>query len=317
MSSASTGLVLGLATAILAGCSGAHDRLDDRGDGDVDGAPGDADAELVDAGRDGGALTTDAGLGHLDSDRDTILDAEEGTSDPDLDGVPSHLDLDSDGDGISDRQEAGDLDPATPPVECGAELDWSSGMPRSDGAPDYLDTDSDNDGLDDGVERRDGLDPCSVDSDSDGLEDLLEHEYARADCPDRERSAPYSDCAINAACRIPCTEVVVELPYAGGTAERDVYFTAPSTVDVNIARRDDACDPDGVDATRFVQRVMPETFYAASPRTPLRVHLTLRNASVAADDRRHVYVAYLDATAGTATAFERHEVYVVVPAAIR
>ena len=53
-----------------------------------------------------------------------------GTDDPDSDGTPSWLDLDSDGDGISDRDEAS--------------LDEDG-----DGLADYLDNDRDNDGIGD------------------------------------------------------------------------------------------------------------------------------------------------------------------------
>lgn len=65
-----------------------------------------------------------------DSDCDTICDLLEGypDSDHDGDGVPDYLDLDADGDGRPDEEEAGDHDPATPPVD-------SDG----DGTPDFLD----------------------------------------------------------------------------------------------------------------------------------------------------------------------------------
>ena len=46
----------------------------------------------------------------LDSDGDGISDAEEGDIDTDNDGTPNFLDLDSDNDGISDKDENGDFD---------------------------------------------------------------------------------------------------------------------------------------------------------------------------------------------------------------
>lgn len=87
----------------------------------------------------------------LDSDGDTILDADEvgpltlHPVDTDGDGVPDYLDLDSDGDGIPDFDEAGDDDPSTPPID-------SDG----DGVPDYRDIDSNDDGVRDGVELSGG-----------------------------------------------------------------------------------------------------------------------------------------------------------------
>jgi len=57
-----------------------------------------------------------------DSDCDTICDRDElnpngWTIDTDHDGTPDHFDDDSDGDGLLDRDEAGDIDPLTPPVD--------------------------------------------------------------------------------------------------------------------------------------------------------------------------------------------------------
>ena len=64
-----------------------------------------------------------------DSDKDAIPDNVEGAGDVDSDGTPNFLDTDSDGDGVSDKAEAGP-NPAKP-------LD-SDG----DGVPDYLDADT-------------------------------------------------------------------------------------------------------------------------------------------------------------------------------
>src|SRR4051812_14815492 len=68
---------------------------------------------------------------------------------------------DSDGDGISDHDEGGDVKPAR-------DTD-------GDGTPDYLDSDSDGDGIPDSVEARNGG-ACNppVDSDSDGKPDYLD-----------------------------------------------------------------------------------------------------------------------------------------------
>jgi hypothetical protein len=66
-----------------------------------------------------------------DSDCDTICDRDElnangSTVDTDHDGIPDQLDTDSDGDGLLDRDEAGDADPLTPPIDT-----------DSDGVPDF------------------------------------------------------------------------------------------------------------------------------------------------------------------------------------
>ena len=106
-----------------------------------------------------------------DADNDGIADADEGGGlvDTDGDGVPDTLDADSDGDGIPDSVEAGDTDPATPPIDT-----------DGDGTPDFQDTDSDGDGIDDVIEGSvdtdmDGTpDYLDTDSDGDGIDDVIE-----------------------------------------------------------------------------------------------------------------------------------------------
>ncbi|MBI5487964.1 MAG: hypothetical protein HY905_11580 [Deltaproteobacteria bacterium] len=124
-----------------------------------DTAPADADADGADA--------------IADADGDTISDAHEGDGDPDGDTLPNRLDADSDGDLWTDRDEAGDLDLATPPVDTDA-----------DGSPDFLDADSDGDRLGDSQEG--GLVYCSSrtdpDTDHDGRSDLLELVYGSDPC---------------------------------------------------------------------------------------------------------------------------------------
>ena len=121
----------------------------------------------------------------VDSDGDLITDAHEVGEDldhprnGDLDEHLDALDLDSDDDGVSDRDEAGDEDLATPPVDT-----------DDDGLPDYRDPDADDDGVDDGDDNcrtvgnpeqedldEDGLgDLCDEDRDGDGLTDAQELE---------------------------------------------------------------------------------------------------------------------------------------------
>jgi len=83
-----------------------------------------------------------------DTDGDGILDIEEGSGDPDGDGLPNSDDEDSDGDGIPDAEE-GPSDP------------------DGDGLPNYIDEDSDDDGLPD---RAEGAD----DADGDGTPDYID-----------------------------------------------------------------------------------------------------------------------------------------------
>ena len=121
-----------------------------------------------------------------DSDGDTILDKDEGNIDTDGDGLPNYRDLDSDGDCIADAAEAGDADPATPPVDT-----------DGDGFPDYVDLDSDNEGLTDQLEDANCngvVDPCETDrlkadSDGDGVSDLIEYEDCHVKTP-AEQAAP-------------------------------------------------------------------------------------------------------------------------------
>ncbi len=87
-----------------------------------------------------------------DSDGDGLSDADE-AGDTDLDTpavdrnanqIPDYRDAlsDADGDGVPDAQEVGDVDLVTPPVNT-----------DNNGLPDYLDDDSDDDGVLDGVDN--------------------------------------------------------------------------------------------------------------------------------------------------------------------
>lgn len=117
--------------------------------------------------RDGDGLTNDveAELGtdpdNADTDGDGIADGTEapfGTArDMDGDGIIDALDLDTDEDGWADREEAGDDDLDTPPLD-------SDG----DGLPDYMDTDSDNGGVPDLLEASQGTDPRDPNDDGVG-----------------------------------------------------------------------------------------------------------------------------------------------------
>ncbi|MEZ5033475.1 MAG: T9SS type A sorting domain-containing protein [Chitinophagaceae bacterium] len=136
--------------------------------------------------------------GYVDSNGDGVND----NMDKDLDGIPNHLDLDSDNDGIPDVVESfgvdangdGKIDNYSDTDNDGfsQNVDGSSGGVASsglglgpldtdgDGIPNYLDLDSDNDGIPDIIEAF-GADVGNsakvssfVDSDGDGLTDALD-----------------------------------------------------------------------------------------------------------------------------------------------
>ncbi|NIR36359.1 MAG: VWA domain-containing protein, partial [Actinobacteria bacterium] len=103
----------------------------------------------------------------LDSDGNGISDSDEWTADRDADGIPDFQDDDNDGDGIPDSIELGD-DPSAP-------IDYDG-----DGLPDYLDPDSDDDTIGDAEESTadtdgDGTpDRHDLDSDEDSISDADE-----------------------------------------------------------------------------------------------------------------------------------------------
>ena len=139
--------------------------------------------------RDGGTGGTDSGIARVDSNVDRTLDGDgdhindfdegSGLIDTDRDGIPDSMDLDSDGDGITDANEAGDTDPVTPPVDT-----------DGDGIPDFRDLDSDGDGLSDMAEIAAHTSPTNPDSDGDGVGDLVEV-TAHTD-PNDPRSNPHA-----------------------------------------------------------------------------------------------------------------------------
>lgn len=111
-----------------------------------------------------------------DLDGDSIHNDDEGPTsvDTDGDGTPDRLDLDSDADTISDRDEAGDALLDTPPVDT-----------DGDGTRDFQDGDSDNDGILDALEAGDSnLDTPPVDTDGDDLPDYLDEDADGDNIPD-------------------------------------------------------------------------------------------------------------------------------------
>jgi len=112
-----------------------------------------------------------------DSDGDGIIDADEGTDDPDEDGIPNYLDDDSDNDGLSDGDESTlgtdpfDADSDGDGMPDGYEIDHGLDPTVDDG-----DDDDDDDGLTNIEEWEEGTDPQNPDTDGDGLPDGLEIE---------------------------------------------------------------------------------------------------------------------------------------------
>ena len=153
-----------------------HGADDVNRDGVVDGSVGtNGLADAVETAADSGQpdyelsnVDVDAEPDFLDddSDGDNISDAEEAGDadettvpvDRDGDMVANYRDADSDDDSITDEDEAGDTDPLTPAVDT-----------NDDNTPDYLDDDSDGDGLLDAQEAGDadsGTPPLNSDDDS-------------------------------------------------------------------------------------------------------------------------------------------------------
>ncbi|MFK8004037.1 MAG: DUF4215 domain-containing protein [Polyangiales bacterium] len=120
--------------------------------------------------------------------------------DVDGDGIPNHLDRDSDGDGITDAREAGltDDDGDGRPDACTTVTDrgvciagglMEPATNTDGGAPDFLDPDSDGDGLSDLSEAYDtdgngmaNLSPTGSDTDGDGIDDAFDPDCVLATC---------------------------------------------------------------------------------------------------------------------------------------
>jgi hypothetical protein len=119
---------------------------------------------------------------YVDTDGDTIADRHETEGDADEDGLPNSLDDDSDNDGLSDADEAGDDDICTTPRDTDGDL-----------TPDFLDPDSDNDGISDRDETTMGTDPYEVDTDGDGITDLVEDVYGSDPLDDEDSPRTHGD----------------------------------------------------------------------------------------------------------------------------
>jgi hypothetical protein len=155
-----------------------------------------------------------------DSDDDTIWDGHEGTGDVDGDNTINALDDDSDGDGISDADEAGDADPSTPPDNH-----------DSDGLADFLDLDSDQDGLPDELETvcptlsRDGR--IYADTDEDGFSDLAEDSVGSDPCNASDGVTDYVEFFFELPYNDP--EQTDTLTFNPQVQQADVFFNMDTT----------------------------------------------------------------------------------------
>ena len=107
------------------------------------------------------------GLWLEDQDGDQVLDVDELAGDDDADGVPNHLDVDSDNDGVPDGDDQADRD-----------CDGDGVVDRIDPDPCFDDPalgDTDGDGLSDIEELLIGTSPFLIDTDGDGQSDADEY----------------------------------------------------------------------------------------------------------------------------------------------
>lgn len=197
---------------------GQCDSLPADVDFDQDGIPNhldlDADGDGVpDVSEAGGADMNGDGIidGFDDGNGNGIADSVDSealpTPDTDMDMSADFLDVDADGDGLTDTFEAGGTDVDGNGVPDGAfadtdmdglndNLTGAMALPQTDtdedGTPDYQDVDADGDGIVDATEAQDGdmdgeadVTPSGVDTDGDGLDDAFDPDCAAAgDCGD-------------------------------------------------------------------------------------------------------------------------------------
>ncbi|MGB5502050.1 MAG: DUF4215 domain-containing protein [Polyangiales bacterium] len=182
-------------------------------DDDNDGVPDDVEGGGIDYSQDGDNdgipdYSDPDAVSCADGNSDGSCDSLPAVVDLDADGIPNHLDADSDGDGIPDATEAHDADgdglADAALVMNDADMDGlddafdpdCEGLPAGcladgigaptpdsdgDGSADYLDGDSDDDGRSDRQEAFDGngdgeadILPSGVDADMDGLDDAFD-----------------------------------------------------------------------------------------------------------------------------------------------
>lgn len=179
------------------------DGIDDRYDFDGDGVPNHLDLDsdndgLSDTFEGGGPDVDGDGLldGCMDDDMSGVCDSAEMDPLPvpntDGSGGPDFLDLDADGDGLTDASESGALDADRDGLPDGfvdgngdglndAGLTETPTDTDDDGAPDHLQLDADGDGIDDAIEGHDAdmngiadVMASGVDTDGNGIDDAFD-----------------------------------------------------------------------------------------------------------------------------------------------
>ncbi|MEM7246800.1 MAG: hypothetical protein AAF533_15720, partial [Acidobacteriota bacterium] len=159
-------------------------------DTDGDGTP---DFRDVDSDNDGISDLAEGDTGLTDADNDGDDDAGVGGAttmvpDTDMDGIPDYRDLDADGDGINDVDEAGGpvTDADGDGLSDGAVITSMPAASDADGADDYRDLDSNGDGTNDVDDSgfgdldidMDGVIDVTTDTDGDGIVDPVDGDDA-------------------------------------------------------------------------------------------------------------------------------------------
>lgn len=151
-------------------------------------------------------------------------------TDPDDDGRPAYIDDDSDGDCVSDMQEAGDTNLMSPPVDTDSDLQR-----------DFLDLDSDNDGLLDALED----DNCNgvvdagessrtnADTDGDGASDLIEEAAGTDPTNGADNPQANGDFVFIVPYQAPPSPTDDTLDFATDISQADVAFSVDNTGSMN------------------------------------------------------------------------------------
>ncbi len=104
-----------------------------------------------------------------------------------------------------------------------------------------------------------------------------------------------------------------------------IDLVGATTQDITSATRDEASDPAGVDARRFIQRVTPlrasraprfdaTTFYGVAGGTGVTFQVEFRNDFLPAETRVQIFQAFIDVLdVASGTVVDTRRVYVVVP----
>ncbi|AKT37394.1 hypothetical protein [Chondromyces crocatus] len=166
-----------------------------------------------------------------DTDGDFVSDLLElaPSTDTDDDGTPDYTDLDSDGDGVPDAEEAANpLLPIASPGRTRTTFCDPLADTDGDGIPDLRDLDSDNDGVPDAEEAKVGDGRCRVlvDCDGDGVIDLIE--LAAGTDPTNPASVP-QDPGLYFVLPYEGGEQTRDFSFATGIERADIYFLVDTT----------------------------------------------------------------------------------------